>query len=263
MTTPQSHGDTEAPLTGFDAVLNSMFVWVQDNIRSIAAVFGVLFVTGLLVVFVLESRKSAEEAGQTALMQTQLDLSQAMGASPGAVVIEEPANEEVALAAREAALASYAALMDEYEGSDAAIIAGIRSAQLEIELGRLEAADTRLTELTRTLGANDARRAVALRLKGYTQEQRGLDTEAGETYLEAATVESYPAMPLVLLSAAKSFERAGSYQRAITTYERVLAASPEVAEQESVVARMRLAEARAGWSQPPTSSPPATQEEGG
>ncbi len=256
MTTPQTHGDTEAPLSGFDARLHQGFSWIQENAVSLGIGFGALLLLGVIIVSIVEYRDGSEAAAQTALINIELDFAQAMGAPPGAAIIEEPANEEIAKRSRETAISELDALIEEHSGSEAAIIAAIRAAEFEVDLGEAEAADARLAAVASQLADDDPRRAVALRLRGYTLEQRGELVEAGETYLDGASVETYPARALLLLAAAQSFERAGAHQRAVTAYELVLAASPEIAAAEGVLARMRQAEAKIPAASPTPASVP-------
>ncbi len=262
MTAPhQQHGDTEARLTGLDAKMADLFGWIQDNAQMIGMFGGGLLVIALIAVGIYESQKSAAEEAHTALMQVELDFARSMGVTPSQSNIPEPANPEVAQRAREASIGQLDALIEERAGSEAAIAATIRAAEHEVDLGRFESADSRLSGLAEELDKNDPRRGIALRLRAFTLEERGKYVEAGEAYQYASEVQAYPARALLFLNAAQNFERAGADERAITAYEQVLSVSPEVAEQVGVLTRMRVLEQRTSKSSAAPAAPPAAASE--
>ena len=146
-----------------------------------------------------------------------------MGANPGEYFVPEPANADQAAKAREAALVELDAFVAAHSGSALAAIAAIKAAELEVDLGKLDAADQRLAALAGSLGPDDPKRAIALRLRGYTLDQRGQTLAAAETYADAAKVEAYPARGVVWIEAGDCFARAKAPDRAIAAYREALA----------------------------------------
>jgi predicted negative regulator of RcsB-dependent stress response len=143
-----------------------------------------------------------------------------------------------------------------HAGSNLAAIATVKAAELEVDLGKLDTADARLAALAGTLGADDPKRAIALRLRGYTLDQRGQTLAAAETYADAAKVEAYPARGLLWIEAGDCFARAKAPDRAITAYREALAVAPELSEQEQVVQRIGIQQALIDSA--PVAAPPAT-----
>src|SRR5215510_6106175 len=154
--TPRQHGDTETRLEGFEARIQDGFAWANAHGREIMVGVGVALLVGGLAAGVTEWRSRKSDAAQTELAAIESRFTEAMGANPGEYFVPEPANAEQAAKAREAAVTELDAF---------------KAAELEVDLGKLEAADARLAALVATLAANDPKRAVALRLRGYTLDQ--------------------------------------------------------------------------------------------
>lgn len=250
------HGDTETRLEGFEARLQDGFAWVNAHGREIMAGVGVALLVGGLVAGVVEWRSRQSEAAQTELAAIESRFTSAMGANPGEYFVPEPANAEQAAKAREAAVTELDAFIAEHPGSELGPIAAIKAAELEVDLGKLEAADARLAALAGTLAANDPKRAIALRLRGYTLDQRGQTLAAAEVYSDAAKVESYPPRGLIWIEAGDTFARANAPDRAIAAYREALASAPEVSEQLHVIQRLGIEQAKLD-ANPPAAPAPA------
>jgi len=241
---PRQHGDTETRLEGFEARLQDGFAWVNAHGREIMVGVGALLLVGGLVAGVTEWRSRRSDAAQTELAAIESRFTAAMGANPGEYFVPEPANAEQAAKAREAAVSELDAFIAAQGGSSLAEVAAIKAAELEVDLGKLEAADARLGALAGTLAASDPKRAVALRLRAYTLDQRGQTLAAAEAYSDAAKVESYPPRGILWIEAGDCFARANAPDRAVAAYREALATAPEVAEQLHVVQRLGIEQAK-------------------
>ena len=257
MTTPRPHSDTSPRLEGFEARLQDAFHWANDHAREIVVGAGIVLLVGGIASGIYEWRRRAVEGAETELAAIELRYERAMGSSPGEVFISEPANAEQATQAREAALKELDAFAASHGSTGIGAIAGIKAAELEVDLGKLDAADARLAKLADSLDANDARRAIALRLRAYTLDQRGQALAAGETYEAGAKVEGYPPRALLWISAGDAYARAGAPDRAIAAYREALATSPEVAEQAQVLQRIGTQQALLDAKAPPPAAAPA------
>lgn len=252
------HGETEAAAEGFQASLERGFEWVNANARIVLVALGAFVVLGGLAAGIFEYTRVRGTGALDALATVERAFAQRMGASGGVVLIPEPANAEQAAKAREEALAGFAEVARLHAGSVAAQVAEIRAAELEIDLGRLDAARDRLRALGAGLAQDDPRRGVALRLLGYVLEEQGLPQEAGEAYAEAGRVTTYRARAAVFAEAGESFARAGQLERAIEALGQVIAIDSDYAAQIGIPERRQELEALAGVGAPAARpAPPA------
>jgi predicted negative regulator of RcsB-dependent stress response len=253
--TERQHGDTETRLMGFEARLQDGFEWANAHGREIVVGIAVFLVAGGILAGLWEMRSRKSAAAEAELARIEARFTQAMGATTGELFIAEPANAEQATKAREAALAELDAFIADQGSSDAARIAGLRAAEIEVDLGRLPDADKRLEALDATFDPDDPRRAVAMRLRGYVVDQGGDPLAAAEIYEAAARIESYPPRVLLWIAAGDCFARAAQPARAVAAYRQALAASPEVAEQEGVLVRIGIEQAKVDSAPLPIPAP--------
>jgi predicted negative regulator of RcsB-dependent stress response len=266
MTTPRPHGDTDTRLEGFEARLQDGFAWANDHGREIVIAIAVFVVVGGIAAGVHEWRKRDQAETQTELARIEARYTAAMGANPGELYISEPANADQAKAARETAIGELDAFIAAHGESEGSSLAAIRAAELEIDLQKNDAAAARLDALVQSLDGDDPRRAVALRLRGYLFDAKGEPLAAAESYEAAAKVESYPPRGLAWIAAGDCFARANQPERAVAAYRQALATAPEVSEQEGIVARLGIQQAKldaaasAAAPQPAAPAPPATSD---
>jgi tetratricopeptide (TPR) repeat protein len=236
--TTRHHGETEARTEGFEGRIEDAFEWATAHAREVViGIVAFLVIGGGIALGWELERRSAEEA-QRHLAEVEIGYSLAMGASPRAAFPAEPANPDQAVRAREAALAGFEEVADHHAGSVGAEIAMLRAAEMEIELGRTEAAAERLQALADEADAASLTRGGALRLRGYALETLGRDGEAGEAYAAAGAVTGYPDRPAVWLSAADSYARAGDGDRELEVYQRIIELDPAFADQNQVTERL-------------------------
>ncbi len=236
--TIRSRGDTEARAGGFNARLEAGFNWVTERARTVLAIAGVGLVVGAAAAISYEFRTRTENEAQLALSQVEAGYALAMGSPVDAIWVSEPANQEQARRGREEALGRFEAVSLDHPGTRGALLAELRAAEMQVELGRWPDAEARLTALVGEFEEHDAVRAVALRLLGFSQEQQGRFAEAGESYEQAALPGRYPAAGSLWFEAGASFARAGAIERALLAYQKLLSIDPELAEQKGVVERL-------------------------
>ncbi|HTO52515.1 MAG TPA: tetratricopeptide repeat protein [Myxococcota bacterium] len=256
--TQRQRSETETRLEGFELRLHEGFAWANDHAREIVVGAVMLLVVGGILSAIIEYRGRQTEGAETALAEIETHFVTAMGSNPGEFFVAEPANAQQATQAREAALAEFDAFIAGHAGSPLVAVAGIKAAEMEVDLGKLDAADARLAKLADSLKGDDPRRAIALRLRGYTLEQRGQELPAAEAYEAAAKVESYPPRALAWISAGDSYGRANQPERAIAAYREALSASPEAGEQEHLMQRIGLEQAKLDAARPATPAPTPT-----
>lgn len=243
--TPRRRGETESRVEGFEAILDGLFERIRRNSRPLGIALGLLLVLAVAAAFAYEYANRAKIEALDALAKIESGFSSAMGAPAGVALVPEPANRALASRARETALTQLEDFLSDHGSSDLAPVAIIRAAEMEVDLGRLEAASERLERLAADLDADDPRRAVALRLRAYVLEEQAQPVAAAETYERAADVTTYPARSLALISAGEAFERAGEYRRAIGSYQRAISIAPDISQQSGLLRRITMLEYKA------------------
>jgi tetratricopeptide (TPR) repeat protein len=229
MTTPRQD-ETSARLHGFEARLESVFAWLTESAREVTIAIVAFLVIGAGSAGLYEYWQHQERAAHTALAAVERQFIADGGIPAGDRLGSAGADSERVRTARENALANLEAMIEEHAGTNAAVVASIRAAEMEMDLDQLEAANTRLTALLEDLAEDDGLRGVALRLQGYVLETLGRQAEAAEAYAAAGAVTSYGDRAGVWLSAAGAFERAGANQRAIAAYQEVVTLDPALAD---------------------------------
>lgn len=255
MATTRRHGETQAPLEGFEGALEQALEWVQERSRAAVWVSVGLLVAGATLAGTYEWLNHVDERSQLELDRVERELTVGLGGRVGAVWVPEPANRAQAQAAREQALAGFESLIEEYDSGIAGLSAILRAAEVEIDLGRLEAAETRLREAQETLAEEPLLRASGLRLQGFALEQLGRHDEAGEAYAAAASTPGYPAPEVVWVAAGESFLRAGRIDRAIGAFSQALEVAPDLPRLRERVQALELIEERSAPD--PAPEPPA------
>ena len=232
----------ESPLERFEARAQVVFDWIGSHPRQVLGGIGGAVLAGLLVTGAYEWIDRNENTAQEALAKVERRFGVQLGGDPRLAIPPEPANPDQARQAREEALAGFEAVADAHSSSRAADFAELRAAEMEVDLGQLDAAKARLAELEQDLGGSDPLRAIALRLTAYARQLEGQHVEAGAAYQEGAEIDAYPDSPALWLAAAQSFERGGATDRAMLAYQEVLANDPELGEREGVLGRIELLE---------------------
>jgi tetratricopeptide (TPR) repeat protein len=114
---------------------------------------------------------------------------------------------------------------------------------MEADLGRFSESEARLRTLADDLDEDDSFRGVTLRFLGYVLEEQERPAEAGETYAEAAEIESYPDPAALWFAAGEAFRRAGDRSRASLAYSQALSADPAYAVSQQIEDLLTLLQA--------------------
>lgn len=237
----QRHGDTEARVEGFEARLQAGFEWVADHPRHVLSVLGAMLLLGLAVAVAYEWRSRTRDQASRELARIEAQFAEAMGGDRRLALVPEPANAEQAARSREAALESLEEFIGRSRGRPVEL-AAVRAAELELDLGRLEAADARLRGVVEGLAASDPLRGIALRLLAVALEEASRPREAGDAFAQAAETEAYPDPGALWLSAAEAYRRAGETELAAAAYRHVIDADPAYAGAQRVEDRLVLLE---------------------
>jgi tetratricopeptide (TPR) repeat protein len=257
------HQATERKAEGFERRFQQGLEWLSERPRQVLMLLAGGLVVGVLIAGIYEWGKRREGSAQVALARVERTFARGMGDERSAVPVE-PANADQARRAREQALAGFELVVREHGGSRAAALAQVRAAEIEVDLGELDAGIARIAAAVSELETDDPLRAVALRLSGYAHELKGDSLGAAEDYAAAAAVESYPGRALLWVVAGESFERGGATDRALDALRQGLASDPVLAEQLRAVQRIEQLEqqlaAQQASAQPPE---PAAAEVGG
>jgi tetratricopeptide (TPR) repeat protein len=243
MTSTRHHADTESRPAGLDGRIQDALEWIGEHRREFLIALGALVAVLVLAAIYWEMSRSWEVEASAELAAIEAAFVAEMGAEPGAALVAEPANPEQATRAREAAITRFEAFAQAQKGSDLAHHASLRAAELEVDLGRLDAADARLAALIEDLAGSDPRKAIALRLRGYALEELGRAEEAAALYEAGAALESYPPRALLWLAAARTRMRLGANQAALRAFDQAIAVEPELATDPTVLRERRSLEA--------------------
>jgi tetratricopeptide (TPR) repeat protein len=243
MTSTRHHADTESRASGLEGRIQDGLEWIGEHRRHFLIALVALVAALVLAAIYWEVSRSRRAEASAELAAIEASFVADMGAEPAAALVAEPANPEQATRAREAAIAELEAFAQAHGSSDLAHNASLRAAELEVDLKRLDAADTRLAALIQDLAGSDPRRAIALRLRGYVLEELGRAQEAAALYEAGAAVESYPARALLWLAAARTRMRLGANQDALHAFDQAIAIEPELATDPTVARERRSLEA--------------------
>jgi tetratricopeptide (TPR) repeat protein len=255
MTTRRHHTDTESRPTGLDGRIQDLADWIGEHRKQVAIGLGALVGAWVLLAVSWEISRTRRAEASAELAAIEAAYASEMGAQPGVVLVEEPANPEQAKRAREAAIAKLDAFAADH-GGHLGHDARLRAAEFEVDLERFDAADARLAALVAELGGDDARKGIALRLQGFAREQLGRDAEAAALYEQGGALEDYPPRALLWIAAARTHQRLGAHQNALRALDQAIDAEPELAT-DPVFARERRMLQAAVSAEPAPAPPPA------
>jgi len=233
-----------ATLDELESLGDKLANWLNDNQVVVLSVGAAILVIGGVFGFVRSSLEDARVDASAALAAVDRDFRGAMGAQPGDLMIQEPANPETALAVRAEYVERFRAVGEEHSGSAAGALALLSAGALEQELGETDAALETWKAAAEDLAPADTLQAlVSLRIAA-AYEDKGLWVEAADAFSTAAAVESFPLRYGALADAARCFAEAGDDDRALDAYRRVKAEAPDFFLPEHVEAQLRELEAR-------------------
>ena len=260
MTTTRHHSDTETRASGLDGRLQDGLEWISGHRRESLIALGVLLAAVVLAAILWELSRVRRAEASAELAAIEAAFATEMGSDRSVALIAEPANPEQATRAREAALTKLDAFAQAHGGLDLADNAALRSAELEIDLGRLDAADARLAALITQLSDGNPRKSIALRLRGYVLEELDRAEEAAALYEAGGALESYLPRAMLWLAAARVHMRLGANENALRALDQAIAIEPELASDPAIERERRSAQAGISQGSGAPPSDPANPE---
>jgi tetratricopeptide (TPR) repeat protein len=242
---PESATET---LDEIESVGDRVVDWAGQNpyvILGTAA--GILLIVGA-VALTMEWRDSARVAGAGALASVQGEYREAMGASPAAVEIPEPANPETAKRVRGAYIEKFRAVAEEYDGSTAGALALLEAGALQQHLGENEAALATYREALDSVAKGDPMRPFLHLSIASVHEESAAWSEAAAAYRAAADVADFPLRWDALADAARCYRSAGDAAQALAAYEQLQTDAPDYRLAPYLAAQ--YAELRSAQAQP-------------
>ena len=223
-------------LAGVEERLDAWLEWLGERSREVMIGFVALVVLGGIVTLFVEGAASRrmEDFAKLAEIERALYTRLANAGVGGGEL--SPAGQEAATRAREEALGEVEALLAAGPAQAPAGLAVLRAAGLEVELGRLEAADARLAALVSQ--RDGTVRGAALRMRGFVLEELGRAEEGAELYMQAGATAAYRGRAEAYLSAGEVFERVGKPQRAMDAFSAAVAVGPDLADSPRLAERI-------------------------
>ncbi len=220
---------------GFEEVI----AWCNDHWPVLVTVLAILLIVGGVSAGIYEWRKSERAAAFASLAEIERELAATLPVdASGGLGTSQPANPELAITPKQEAIESFQALSQEHVGDEVGFLASLRAAELQVELGEMEAAQESLAALADAPGVPASLVATAHRLRGYVLEELERPAEAAEAYLAAAGLSDYPARADAFWQAGNTFERIGEWAQAVEAYDASLSVSPEFAARNRVSDRL-------------------------
>ena len=214
-------------LQEIEGTLDRAAGWVAANPLPVLLVLGVLVggsaAIGLGQWWIERERLEASAA----VAAVKRDFFVAMGATPGAVVVPEPANPETARAAREEYAAKFEEAAKAHAGSAAAADAWIEAGNLREQLGDSEAALAAWEAGAEAAPSGTAVQGLALARLASGLEAAERWADAADAWERAGEIERYPLRHQALAFAARARGLAGEPERASALYDRIEAEAPE------------------------------------
>ncbi|HEU4431469.1 MAG TPA: hypothetical protein VFT98_22100 [Myxococcota bacterium] len=202
-----------------DSVFERVAAWVAGHPQLVLIGLGALIAIAAAAGVATAVRGRGEQAAQAAVAAIHDDYLAAMGATPGALDVPEPANPEIGESARSEFSAKLLAAAEAHDHSVAAVSARLEAAEMLEKNGDAEAAFA-----ARKLAAERASRgagasAIALSRYAVALEVKGDLEGAAKAFEKAAEIES-PAQALALADAARCQALLGNRDAALALYAR-------------------------------------------
>lgn len=214
-------------LKEIEGVLDRAAGWVAANPKPVLIVLGIVVGGAALVGGTQWWVKREKLAASGAVAQVTHDYFEAMGASPGAVTVPEPANPETARAAREEYAAKFAEAAEAHAGSAAATDAWIEAGNLREQLDDADGALAAWETAASSAAAGSPVRGLALARLAAGYEGAARWSDAAEAWEQAGGIATYPLRHEALAFAARANVEAGEPERAMALYDRIETAAPD------------------------------------
>ncbi len=201
--------------------------WASENpLLILGTAVAILFAAGVWG-FTAQHRESRRDLAAAALAKAESDYRVAMGATPGGLVIPEPANPETGRSVRTEYVAKYLEVSTAHPGGTVAALALLEASKLQHELGQSDQAQQTLERGLEEIPADSAVRPFLLIKLASLYEAAGRWADAGQAYETAAGVGTYPLRYEALADAARSFAEAGEAARALAAHATIESEAPD------------------------------------
>jgi tetratricopeptide (TPR) repeat protein len=214
-------------LQEIEGVLDRAAGWVASNPKLVLLLLGAVVGTAALVGGAQWWIERGKLSASGAVAEVTHDYFEAMGATPGAVTVPEPANPETARAAREKYAAKFAEVAEAHSGSAAAVEAWIEAGNLREQLGDPDGALAAWESAAQSAPAGSAVGGLALARLAAGFESADRWSEAADAWEKAGGIDAYPLRHEALAFAARARVEAGEPERAIALYDRIEADAPD------------------------------------
>ncbi|MEN8181605.1 MAG: tetratricopeptide repeat protein [Myxococcota bacterium] len=223
----------------FNSRVDRAVHWVVENRVAMGVVAAALLV-GAGGYGVYDSVTTRQElAASAALAQVETAYREAMGATPDAARVTEPANPELAERVRREFEEEFREVALEHPGTSSAVVAQLNAGNRRVELGEPEAALPAFEAARDAAPSGSALRGLALTRLGRAYEQLGRYEEAALVFEAAGEIEEFPLRYQVLADAARSHANAGDEPAAVALYQRIELEAPDLVLPEHVRSRLR------------------------
>lgn len=224
---------------------------IEHRMRFLGALAAILVGAASYGIYDATTTSQELEAAE-ALAELETGYRRAMGAEPDAMVVEEPANAELASRVRREFAESFRELASEHGGTAAAVVARLEAGNRSAELGEVEAALEAFQAASEEAPNGSPLQGLVLIRLGRALEQQGRFAEAAETFERAGGIEALPVRYQALADAARSYANAGEDGRAVALYHRIEAEAPDAQLPDHVRSRLRELQARVSAPAPGT-----------
>lgn len=214
-------------LDEIESIGDRVVLWVGENpIPILGTLGGILLIAGAIALGG-EYRQSARSQAAASLATVQADYRRAMGASPAAVDIPEPANPETARAVREEYVEKFVALAAEYDGQTVSAFALLDAGAIQQELGEPEAAIATFGRGLQAISKNDPVRPFLHISSAAVHEEVEAWGAAAAEYRAAADDVDFPLRWEALASAGRCYAHAGDAGQALAAFEQLETEAPD------------------------------------
>ena len=216
----RNHSLPETELVeNIDSVFERAAAWVAGNPQIVLIGLGALIAIAAAAGVATTLRGRSEQAAQAAVATVHDAYLTAMGASPGASDVPEPANPELGKRTRAEFAAKLLDAAKQHEGSVAAVSARLEAAEFLEQNGDAEGAFAARELAAQQAPPGAGASAVALARYAVALEVKGDLAGAAKAFESAGEIES-PAQALALADAARCQAQLGNRDRALELYAR-------------------------------------------
>jgi tetratricopeptide (TPR) repeat protein len=202
-----------------DSVFERGAAWVGDHPQIVLLAIGALLAVAALVGGVGSMRERNAKAAEAEVSGVYDAYLAAMGASPGAREVPEPANPEVGRKTREEFSAKLLAAANNHGGSAAAVAGRLQAADLLEQNGDAAGAFAARELAAKSGPRGSGATAIALTRYAVALEMQGNLQAAAEAFETAGEIDS-PGQALALADAARCWALKGDEARALALYAR-------------------------------------------